>query len=242
MRRLRETLGPPPSVAADPLVTLVLTILSQNTTDINRDRAYASLTARFRSFDEVADADIDVLSAAISTAGLQCQKAASIRAALQRIRAQEGRLDLSFLERMPTDAAFAWLLASPGVGEKTASIVLLFAFGRPVFPVDTHIRRVLTRVGWITAGGNPHRKAQDRIPQDPALMKDLHLLLIRLGRTMCRPRRPDCDACPLRIRCAYGAPASPRVSSLSSREEEHAKSRGRARERTPRAKLEARGR
>jgi len=229
-------------VSADPLATLILTILSQNTTDINRDRAYASLTTRFPSFDEVAEAKLDDLADAISTAGLQRQKAASIRAALRRIRAQEGRLDLAFLARMPTEAAFAWLLASPGVGEKTASIVLLFAFGRPVFPVDTHIRRILTRVGWITAAGSPHRQAQARLPQDPALMRDLHLLLIHLGRTVCRPRRPACDVCPLQPRCAHGAAPSPRVSSRSSREEEHAKSRGRAREGTPRAALEAGGR
>jgi endonuclease-3 len=205
--RLREAFGPPPDVPTDPLTTLVLTILSQNTTDANRDRAYAALTARFASFDTIADADVDEIAAVISVAGLQRQKASSIRLVLRRIRDQEGRLDLSFLHRLSTEAALAWLLASPGVGEKTASIVLLFSFGRPAFPVDTHIRRVLTRLGWIRVSGSPYRQANDRLPKDSALMKDLHLLLIHLGRTICRARRPDCAACPLTDRCAYNRSA-----------------------------------
>jgi endonuclease-3 len=205
--RLREAFGPPPDVPTDPLTALVLTILSQNTTDANRDRAYAALTARFASFDRVADADVDEIAPVISAAGLQRQKASSIRLVLRRIRDQEGRLDLSFLHRLSTEAGLAWLLASPGVGEKTASIVLLFSFGRPAFPVDTHIRRVLTRLGWIRGSGSPHRQANERLPKDPALMKDLHLLLIHLGRTICRARRPDCAVCPLKDRCAYSTSA-----------------------------------
>lgn len=184
--------------------TLVLTILSQNTTDVNRDRAYASLMAQFESFDAIADAEVDEIAAAISAAGLQRQKAASIRGVLGRIRAREGTLDLSFLGRMSTDKALEWLLASPGVGEKTASIVLLFSFGRPVFPVDTHIRRVLTRLGWITGSGSPYREANELLPKDPVRMRDLHLLLIELGRRVCRARRAECGICPLRERCAYG--------------------------------------
>ncbi|MDD5265382.1 MAG: endonuclease III [Candidatus Bipolaricaulis sp.] len=204
LRRLHDALGPVPEVAADPLETLVLTILSQNTTDVNRDRAYASLMARFASFDAIADGEVDGIAAAVSPAGLQRQKAASIRAVLRRVRAREGALDLSFLGRMSTDEALAWLLASPGVGEKTASIVLLFSFGRPVFPVDTHIRRVLTRLGWITGGGSPYREANELLPKDPARMRDLHLLLIELGRTICRARRAECAICPLVERCDVG--------------------------------------
>ncbi len=204
LHRLRDALGPVPEVASDPLETLVLTILSQNTTDVNRDRAYASLLARFASFDAIADADVDEMAAAVSAAGLQRQKASSIRGVLGRIRTREGTLDLSFLGRMSTDKALEWLLASPGVGEKTASIVLLFSFGRPVFPVDTHIRRVLTRLGWITGRGSPYREANELLPKDPARMRDLHLLLIELGRRVCRARRPQCEACPLADRCAYG--------------------------------------
>ena len=203
--RLREALGPAPEVSSDPLETLVVTILSQNTTDVNRDRAYASLLAHFASFDDVADAEADEIAAAVSAAGLQRQKAGSIRAVLRRIRAQEGRLDLSFLGSLSTEAALGWLLESPGIGEKTASIVLLFSFGRPVFPVDTHIRRVLTRLGWIRAGGNPYREANERLPKDHSLMRDLHLLVIQLGRRICRARRPECEACPLQDRCAHGS-------------------------------------
>ncbi len=207
LQRLHDALGPVPKVASDPVGMLVLTILSQNTTDVNRDRAYASLIARFGSFDTIADAAVDEIAAAVSAAGLQHQKAASILAVLQRIRAQEGTLDLSFLGRMPTEEALVWLLASPGVGEKTASIVLLFSFGRPVFPVDTHIRRVLTRLGWIRGGGSSYREANELLPKDPLRMRDLHLLLIELGRRVCHARQPECAICPLKERCAHGGRA-----------------------------------
>jgi endonuclease-3 len=201
LRRLRDALGPVPQVASDPVETLVLTILSQNTTDVNRDRAYGSLMARFGSADAIADAEVEEIAAAISPAGLQCQKAASIRAVLRRVRAREGSLDLSFLGRMSTEEALAWLLASPGVGEKTASIVLLFSFGRPVFPVDTHIRRILNRLGWIAGSGSPYRQANELLPKDASRMRDLHLLLIELGRRICRARRAECAICPLAERC-----------------------------------------
>ena len=97
----------------------------------------------------------------------------------------------------------AWLLASSGVGKKTAGIVVLFSFGKPYFPVDTHIRRVLTRLGFVEPQEDPHDRMNAMLPKDPQFMATLHLYLIQLGREVCRPRRPDCLHCPLNDGCKW---------------------------------------
>ncbi len=201
--RLTERFGAPNLTPPDPVEELVLTILSQNTNDTNRDRAYASLLDRFGSLEAVRKARVDAIGRAIRVGGLHQQKSARIKAVLQRIHQEQGRLDLSFLGGLDLDAAMDWLLASPGVGKKTAGILMLFSFGRPYFPVDTHIRRVLTRVGLISSKGNPHDQANGFLPKDPTLMATLHLLIIRLGREICRPRRPDCPNCPIEDGCVW---------------------------------------
>jgi len=201
LERLHAAYGIPRPDPSAPVETLVLTILSQNTNDVNRDRAYASLLERFGTLDAVRTAPVGRVSEAIRHGGLHRQKAERIVQVLDRIVAERGRLDLSFLESMPLDDAMAWLLASPGVGHKTAGIVMLFSFGRAYFPVDTHIRRVFTRVGLIGPRDDPHRRMNEILPADAALMSDLHLLTIRLGREVCHPRRPECPVCPLRTGC-----------------------------------------
>lgn len=203
--RLAEHYGAPAVVRADPVESLVLTILSQNTNDANRDRAFASLLREFGTLDAVRTAPIDAIGRALRVGGLHRQKSARIREVLQRIHRERGKLDLSFLGSMDLDAAMDWLLASPGVGRKTAGIVMLFSFGEPYFPVDTHVRRVLTRVGLLRPAADPHAQANELLPQDPTLMSTLHLLAIRLGREICRPRRPDCPNCPLRPECEWAA-------------------------------------
>jgi endonuclease III len=205
--RLSLAFGEPRPPSCDPLEMLIATILSQNTTDVNRDRAYASLMRRFGSFDRVARAKEAEIATAIRSAGLQTQKARAIRDVLGRIQAATGKLDLRFLAEMTPEDAFSWLLASRGVGTKTASIVLLFSFGRPFFPVDTHIGRILRRVGLIPESGDAFRYASSVLPKDPALLLDLHLLFIQLGRTLCRPRRPACVSCPIVARCEHGRTA-----------------------------------
>ena len=147
--RLSERFGNVPAKLDDPVETLVLTILSQNTSDINRDRAYAALIEAFGHLDSVRAAPVDRIAEAIRPGGLHQQKAEHISQALQRIHAERGRLDLRFLGEMDVEDAMAWLRASPGVGPKTASIVLLFSLDKPFFPVDTHIRRILGRVGLV---------------------------------------------------------------------------------------------
>jgi endonuclease-3 len=202
--RLVEAMGPPRRPRQDPLETLVTTILSQNTTDVNRDRAVTSLFERLGSLEGVARADESEIAAAIRVAGLQSQKARTIRDVLQRIRETAGNLDLGFLERMSPEEAFAWLRASRGIGTKTAAIVLLFSFGHAFFPVDTHIGRVLRRLGLIPATGDAFRHANEALPHDADLLLDLHLLLIDLGRSLCHPRRPACSSCPILTRCEHG--------------------------------------
>ena len=204
VKRLVERFGFPSERPRDPVETLILTILSQNTNDTNRDRAYASLREEFPAVSEIAKATEDRIADAIRVGGLQKQKARSIREALRRISVDGGPPSLARLAEMSDDEALSWLLRLPGVGHKTAGIVLLFSFGRPYFPVDTHIRRVLTRVGWIQGREDPHRRLNVLLPKDPKLMRALHLLLIRLGRTLCRPRNPNCNACPIIGRCTYG--------------------------------------
>jgi len=208
---LTDTFGPPTLLPQDPVEVLVTTILSQNTNDANRDRAYACLLERFGSLEAVSRASAPQIASAIQAAGLETQKARTIVDVLRRIREAAGRLDLSFLGDLSAGEAFAWLRASRGIGAKTASIVLLFSFGMPFFPVDTHIRRVLRRMGVIAETGDAFRQAQDALPKDAPLLRDLHLLVIQLGRTLCRPSRPACTSCPLVVRCEFGrtAPVTP---------------------------------
>jgi len=187
-----------------PLDELILTILSQNTSDTNRDRAYASLRGRFRTWDEALRADPADLEAAIRIGGLARIKSRVIRDVLARIRAEQGSLSLDVLRAMPADDARRYLRSFKGVGEKTACCVLLFSCGHAAFPVDTHIHRVARRLGWIPSAATPeraHAALAALVPPDRYLTA--HVNLITLGRRVCRARAPSCPACPLRRACAY---------------------------------------
>lgn len=205
--RLKKALGSPDLETTDPVETLVLTILSQNTTDRNRDRAYAALRSQYADWSAVLAARPDELAAVIRPGGLHHQKARHIQTALARIRATRSpeTFELGFLEQLSTQQALEWLTSLPGVGKKTAGIVLLFSFGKAYFPVDTHITRIAKRLGWIgPRERDPHSVLNAWITEDPPLMRDLHLLLIELGRAVCRARRPACDVCPLHDVCPTG--------------------------------------
>jgi len=199
--RLRDRYGPIEVDRRDPVEELVTTILSQNTNDRNRDRAYAALIERFGSLEAVKDASPDEISAAIRVGGLHRRKGERIKQVLERIAAERGKLDLSFLGELPLDEALSWLLSFPGVGRKTAGIVLLFSFDKPYFPVDTHIARVTRRLGLVGPREEPHSRMNAILPKDPRFMRQLHLHLIHLGRELCRSRRPECASCPLTDLC-----------------------------------------
>jgi endonuclease-3 len=187
-----------------PLDELVSTILSQNTNDTNRDRAFHALRRRFPTWEAVRDADEQDVIDAIRPAGLGNQKGPRIQNVLREITRQHGELSLDFLAQMPDADALDWLMTFKGVGPKTASIVLLFSLGKPAFPVDTHIYRVSGRLGIRPEGMNAdqaHTYLGQLFP--PEAYYAVHLNLIRLGREVCQARRPKCSDCPLQDLCEY---------------------------------------
>lgn len=201
---LLDTYGEPRWTKLDGVSELVATILSQNTNDSNRDLAYARLRARFPTWEAVRDADPQAVIEAIRPAGLANQKGPRIQNALRRITEERGRLSLDFLAEMPLEEARAWLLSINGVGMKTASIILLFCYDKPAFPVDTHVHRVTGRLGIRPPTMNAdqtHLHMERLCP--PGAHGALHLNLIRLGREVCRARTPLCAQCPLRRLCPY---------------------------------------
>jgi endonuclease-3 len=187
-----------------PVDELVSTILSQNTNDLNRDRAFKALRAALPSWEAVRDAAPAAIVEAIRPAGLANQKGPRIQAILQAITRERGRLDLRFLRRLPPDEAQAWLMRFKGVGRKTASIVLLFSLGMPAFPVDTHVYRISGRLG-LRPPRASLQQAHDLLARTfpPETYYAAHLNLIRHGREVCRSRTPACPACVLRRLCPY---------------------------------------
>jgi len=188
----------------DLLGLLLRTILSQNTNDRNRDRAYQSLRQKFPSWDLVLKAPVKEIEQAIRPAGLSRQKSRRIKEILKKIQAEQGKLDLSFLARLPEKQAKKYLLSFKGIGEKTAAIILLFGLGKNFFPVDTHILRVSKRLGLIPENATARQAHQilgEIVPKEIAY--ELHLNLIEHGRNLCRARKPNCPACPLKTRCKF---------------------------------------
>ncbi|MGB2911584.1 MAG: endonuclease III [Anaerolineales bacterium] len=204
-KRLLDTYGIPEwRNPVSPLDELVSTILSQNTNDTNRDRAFKSLKARFPTWEAVRDADEHEVIGSIRTAGLSNQKGPRIQNMLREITAQRGELELDFLENLSTVEASNWLRSFKGVGPKTAAIVLQFSLGKPAFPVDTHIYRVTGRLGLRPQKMNAdraHSYLAELFP--PQSYYAVHLNIIRLGREVCHARRPGCEFCPLNDLCEY---------------------------------------
>jgi endonuclease-3 len=194
----------------DPISELVSTILSQNTNDVNRDRAFRQLRERFPNWEAVRDADLDAVKEAIAVSGLANHKGPTIQRALRYISdhtspgGQEGRLELEFLRDMPVEEAKDWLTEIKGVGPKTAAIVLLFSLEMPAFPVDTHVHRVTGRLGLIgpkVSREKAHVVLEKLLPEE--LYYSFHLNVIRHGREICTARNPQCTKCPLADICCY---------------------------------------
>ena len=202
---LRNTFGTPTWHLELPAVDeLVCTILSQNTNDINRDKAFHALKARYPSWEAVRDADPGELEYVIRIAGLANQKGPNIQAALRDITAERGEIDLDWLRGTDAETARKWLVGLRGVGPKTAAIVMVFALGMPAFPVDTHVYRVTGRIGLRPAELDITKThANMEKIADPADYGTLHLNLIDLGREICQARKPKGPICPIRHLCQY---------------------------------------
>jgi endonuclease III len=188
-----------------PLDELVLTVLSQNTNDRNRDVAYERLRDQFPDWNAVARAPVADIEEAIRPGGISKVKAARIKAMLGAIEAERGDLDLAFLADASRDEALAFLERLPGVGRKTAACVQLFSFDRPELPVDTHVYRVASRLGLIRPRASFEEAHEVLLAAtEPADVYELHVNLIRHGRRICSARAPDCPACPLLELCPFG--------------------------------------
>jgi endonuclease-3 len=195
----------------DAIAELVLTILSQHTSDTLSGRAFAELVARFPNWDAVREASVEEIRSAVHGAGLADTKAPRIKAVLQQIHDEHGGYELGFLTELPLDQAKSWLTNLPGVGPKTAACVLMFALGRPALPVDTHVYRVGARLGLVPAkmsANLAHDHLEAMVP--PEDVYRFHIGLIKHGRYTCSARRPRCGDCVLSDLCpsAFGASLS----------------------------------
>jgi endonuclease-3 len=208
VRRLDDAYGIPEWRAHhDAISELVLTILSQNTSDANSGRAFVGLTETFDTWDAVASAPLPALVRAIQPGGLAPTKAPRIQAALRDVRERTGGYDLQFLGDLPLEEAREWLLSLHGVGPKTAACVLMFALGRPAMPVDTHVFRVAMRLGLIPqrdgkakmTAEKAHALLESEVP--PESFYAFHIALIKHGRRVCTAQRPRCPECVLNDIC-----------------------------------------
>ncbi|MFC1963565.1 endonuclease III domain-containing protein [Chloroflexota bacterium] len=189
----------------DPLAELILTILSQNTSDHNSRRAFSSLISTFGDLNAIADADVEHIVQAINIGGLARVKAPRIKRVIEQILAERGSLDLYFLGELPVADAKSWLRRLPGVGPKTVGCVLLFSLGKPVLPVDTHVYRVAKRLGLIGArvsAEQAHEILGDLVPDEDVYR--FHVYLVQHGREVCKSQHPRCAQCVFREDCPTG--------------------------------------
>ena len=204
-RRLVDSLGlPERRPRRCPLDELVLTILSQNTTDVNSLAAFKRLKSRFPEWELLLSADYEQVLSAIKTAGLGPTKARRILELIPQIKQKDPSLTMDFLCSMSLDEGYEFLTAIRGVGTKTAACVLLFACGKPSFPVDTHVFRVARRIGLDR--DSPTREKMQSFFEKVVPEKDrynLHMNLVRLGRKLCQARAPKCEQCFLTDVCEY---------------------------------------
>lgn len=203
LRLLRKEYGPRRwKPREDPTSTLVATVLSQNTTDVNSGRAFDSLMNAFGSWEAVAGASPDVIARSIRSGGLEEIKARRIKEMLQKVQREQGGFDLEFLSGLSLAEAKAWLRKLPGVGPKTAACVLLFSLGRPALPVDTHVLRVARRLGLLSPKVNAeraHEILEDLVPEESVY--EFHLHMVEHGRKVCKAQRPRCHICVLQEIC-----------------------------------------
>lgn len=206
-QRLLQTYGEDPLIPRrKPMDELISTMLSHRTTEQNEALAFKRMWERFGSWEAIRDAPIEELSQAIAPANFAEAKAPKIKETLRRIIAKRGEPSIDFLRDMPLEEALHWLLSLPGVGIKTASLVLLFCFSKPTLPVDTHVHRVCQRLGLIGPKVNPtaaHAPLLVLLPSDPHTLYNFHVKMLQHGQQVCVWDRPRCKLCPLTDLCNW---------------------------------------
>jgi endonuclease-3 len=197
----------------EPLNQLIQTILSQNTSDRNSYAAFSSLKRKYPSWESIIKASEDEIAETIKAGGLENIKAKRIKGTLIAIKEKRQNLDLSFLKELPQEEALSFLTTLKGVGPKTAAVVLLFSFGKPVLPVDTHIHRVSKRLSLI---GNAdrlkaHKILQQMVPAEQVY--SFHINMIEHGRRICKPK-PKCPECVLNSVCVSVFQFHPEIKNI----------------------------
>lgn len=195
-----------------PMRELISTMLSHRTTHDDEELAYARMKEAFGDWEAVRDAPEDALAHAFRSARFPETKARNVKKALEMILAERGDADLDFLAELPPEEGLEWLMRLPGVGLKTASLVLLFNFGKPLLPVDTHLHRVSARLGLIsprTSAEKAHAELLSLLPKDPHVLYNFHIAMLRHGQRVCVWGRPRCERCPLTDLCDYYAAHHP---------------------------------
>ncbi|MEN9937088.1 MAG: hypothetical protein RLZZ387_3667 [Chloroflexota bacterium] len=213
--RLGEEYGIRPWAARrEPLHELISTILSHRTTGANEAKAFRQLWEAYGSWEAIRDAPVEGVAEAIAPANWPEQKAPRIKAVLAQIIAERGAPSIDFLADLTPEEGMAWLQSLPGVGPKTASLVLLFCFGKPVLPVDTHVHRVSGRIGLIA----PHVSAEQAhellprlLPRNAATLWNFHLNVLRHGQRVCVWGVPRCEQCVVRELCDYYRSGGPKA-------------------------------
>jgi endonuclease-3 len=199
----------------EPMGALVMTILSQHTSDKNSERAYDNLRRTFPNWDAVRTAEVSDIAEAIRSGGLADSKAPRIKSVLQAIYEDRGTTGLDFLEDLSTEAAREYLLSFHGVGPKTMACVLMFSLGRPVLPVDTHVFRVSHRLGLIPqkiGEAKAHNALESLL--EPERVYAFHVHMIRHGRRVCVAQRPRCSSCVLQDQCDYFRSGTAQAGSI----------------------------
>lgn len=190
----------------DPMHELISTILSQRTTNANEALAYDRMWQRFGSWEAIRDADVKELTEAIEPSNYPETKAPHIKETLRQIIEERGEANIDFLADLPVDEGMAWLMSHPGVGIKTASLVLLFCFAKPILPVDTHVHRVSQRTGLIgpkVGTEAAHHQLLLLFPPDPYVLFNFHKAALKHGQQLCVWGNPKCEPCPLKDLCNW---------------------------------------
>ena len=190
----------------EPMHELISTLLSHRTTEAQEARAFEAMMQRFGSYEAIRSAPFEDLVESIHGVNWPEVKASNIQKVLNRIHEERGELSIAFLDQLPTAEAQAWLMDLPGVGLKTATLVLLFCFGKPVLPVDTHLHRVSGRIGLIGAkvsAEKAHAELLSLLPADAHVLYNFHIAMLRHGQKICVWKNPRCAQCPLTDICDY---------------------------------------